>query len=384
MKHFLWHRFILCVLRAIVTPFIKRIFRYSCHKYKGPDTPSIIISNHNTDLDPALVALGFSRHMYFSASEHAFRNGFPSKVLKFVFDPIPINKTRTDITSIKEIIRRIKAGANVCLFAEGDRSFTGTTEPVSLSTAKLVKTSRADMITFRLEGGYFTSPRWSKKIRKGKMTGGIVNKYSAAELRKMTDEQVLEAIERDIHEDAYERQKKSPIHYRGKNLAEHIETVLYLCPKCKSIGTIRSKRDHFFCDCGLNATYTETGLLEGNSLPFSTITDWGRWQKEQLEEIVNNTGDRTICADEGQQLFEVRVVKGKTPVGTGAMQIDREAFCCAGMTFPLREITRFAIVGQMTLLFAINNGATYEVQSTTPRSALLYREIFRILCNGIT
>jgi len=379
MKHYLWNRFIFHFLKYVAGPFVKLIMGYRCHKNKGPDAPSFIISNHNTNLDPALVGMGFSRHMYFTTSEHALRNGFPSKVLNFIFAPISINKTRTDVASIKEIIRRIKAGANVCLFAEGDRSFTGLTAPVSLSAAKLAKASGADLITFRLEGGYFTSPRWSHSMRRGKMSGGAVNKYPAAKLKTMSDKQVLEAIERDIFEDAYECQKAESVRYRGKNLAEHIETALYLCPGCKRIGTIRSKGDRFFCGCGLSARYMETGFLEGEALPFSTTTEWGKWQAEQLEMIVNKAGDEPICTDDGQQLFEVRTAIDKVLVGEGAMWISREAFHCAGMTFPLQEITRLATVGQMTLLFARNNGTTYEVRSPTPRNALVYREIFRIL-----
>ena len=171
MKHYSWHKFILCVLRYSAGLFVRLFMGYKCRKQAGPDIPSLIISNHNTNLDPALVELGFTRHMYFLASEHAFRNGLPSRLLKFVFGPIPINKTRPDISSIKEIIRRIKAGASVCLFAEGDRSFNGITSPIALSTAKLAKASGADLITFRLVGGYFTSPRWSKKVRRGRMSG---------------------------------------------------------------------------------------------------------------------------------------------------------------------------------------------------------------------
>jgi hypothetical protein len=276
-------------------------------------------------------------------------------------------------------MHRLKAGASVCLFAEGDRSFSGITAPISLSTAKLVKTSGVDMITFRLEGGYFTSPRWSKKMRKGKMSGHVVNKYSAAELKGMTYEQVLEAIERDIFVDAYEYQKTRQTHYHGKNLAENIETALYLCPKCNRIGTIHSQGDNFFCDCGLQATNSETGYLEGESLPFSTITEWCGWQEKKLEEIVQAAGDEAICVSEDQQLFKVRAGADKAYVDTGIMQINRETFCCAGMTFPLDLITRFAIVGQMTLLFALKSGEMYEVYCEAPRSALVYREIFHIL-----
>jgi len=371
------------VLRLSTGSLVKRVMRYRCKKTKGPFSPSLIISNHCTDLDPPMVGLAFSRQMYFLASEHAFRNGFPSKVMKFLFDPIPISKTRTDIHAIREILRRLKRGANVCLFAEGDRTFTGRTVPISASTAKLAKASGADLITFRIEGGFFTHPRWAKKQRKGEMSGRIVNKYSAEELKTMTEEQVLSLIERDVFEDAYERQKVKFTRFRGNDLAESIETALFLCPGCKKLGSIRSEGNSFSCECGLSGIFTETGMLVGESLPFSTMTDWGDWQLEELSEIVNNAGDGPICSDECQMLFEVRVAVDKKLLGEGRMQIGRDGFSCAGRLFPLECITRFAVAGQMTLLFSLKDGSTYEVRSEVPRSALKYREIFRLLTEGI-
>jgi hypothetical protein len=247
----------------------------------------------------------------------------------------------------------------------------------------MVKTSGADLITYKLHGGYFTTPRWSKNKRRGKMTGECVNRYTAGDLKKMTAQQVLELIERDLFEDAYERQKTSLIPYKGKDLAESIETVLYLCPKCEKIGTIRSEGNRFFCGCGLDAVYTQTGFLEGEALPFSTITEWDRWQYDKLEEIANNAGDTTICADEGQRLYTFSSAVGSIHAGEGIMSIDRETFRCAGKEFPIDQITRFAVVGQMTLQFAMKDGESYEVRSAVPRSALKYREIFHIL-TGIT
>ena len=391
LKNYTWHRIIFRILFYTAGPLVKRYFGYSCKKLKGPDTASLVIANHNLDLDPALVALGFSRHMYFLSSEHALRAGFGSKILKLFFAPISINKAKTDVTSIKEIIRRLKLGASVCLFAEGDRSFNGVTSPIALSMAKLAKTSGADLITFRIVGGYFTSPRWAKKMRKGKMTGTLVNKYSAEQLKTMSVKELLGAIESDLYEDAYARQqmlpeqrelpgqKETPQRYKGKNLAENIETTLYVCPGCKKIGTLKSEGDRFYCGCGLSGVYTDTGYLEGDSLPFSTITEWDKWQTAELAEIIKNAGDKQICADEDQLLFEIRPATGKTLVGEGPMSIDREAFYCAGSRFLLEDITRIVVAGQMLLLFGLKEGASYEVRSRTPRSALKYREIFRLL-----
>jgi len=367
------------LLRFLAGPFVKLYMGYSCTKSKGPTKPSLIVSNHNSDLDPALVGLGFTRHIYFLSSEHALRAGLPSKILKFCFAPVPINKAHPDVTAIKEMIRRLKAGANVCLFAEGDRSFNGVTAPISLSTAKLAKTSGADLITFHIEGAYFTTPRWSKRKRKGRIKGTVVNTYTTEQLKTKTAEEVLKLIERDLFEDAYERQKEKLVRYTGKNLAENIETVLYLCPGCDAFGLIESAGNSFSCDCGLGGVYTETGFLEGELLPSTTITEWDRWQRDSLVRIVRNTGYEPICADVNQKLFEVRPAVSKTLVGEGDMYIDRTMFHCAGKHFPLDSIERFAVVGQMVLLFALKDGTSYEVRSEHPRSALKYREIFRVL-----
>ena len=369
------------MLRCTVAPFVKRSMRYSFDRQKGPDVPSIILSNHNTNIDPALVGMSFSRHMYFLASGHAFRNGLPSKLLNFVFAPIPIDKSRIDASAITDMLRRIKAGASVCLFAEGDRSFNGVTGPIPPATAKLIRTSGADLITFRIDGGYFTCPRWARFRRRGKMSGRFVNRYTAAELKSMTLPQLCSIIERDLYEDAYERQKVSLNRYKGKKLAENIETALYLCPLCNRIGTIHSENERLFCDCGLEAAYSETGFISGEALPFSTVTEWDRWQSEKLVELIDSSGDIPICSDENQTLCIVRNVTQSTLIGVGSMKIHRDALHCAGLMFPIEQITRITVIGRMTLLFALKDGATYEVHSDAPRSALKYKEIFRILTN---
>ena len=384
MKHHRWHKFWFWVLRNFAGPFLKLIMGYRCGRKQKLTAPTLILANHNTDVDPALVALGFRSYMYFVSSEHALRKENGSNLIRRLFSPIVINKTKSDAYAAKEILRRLKSGYNVCLFAEGNRSYNGLTGPIRLSTAKLVKISGADLVTFRLEGGYFTRPRWSKSKRKGKMKGSVVNHYSAEQLRAMTDEEIFSAIVRDTYEDAYKRQEEKPVCYRGKNLAEDIETALYMCPECKAIGTIHSKGNRFACDCGLSAGYTKNGYLEapkGKALAFSTITDWCRWQSEQLREVVDNSGDQPIFRDEHQKLYTFRPAEGHDLVGEGPMTISRTEFHCAGMTFPLEQITRFAIVDQMTLMFALRDGTGYEVLSDVPRSALKYLEAFLIMRN---
>jgi 1-acyl-sn-glycerol-3-phosphate acyltransferase len=381
MKNYRRHKILMRFMTAVPARILARMFRYNFKRASGPDEPSIIIANHNADVDPALVALGFKRHMYFLASEHAFRKGLLTKFLEFVFDPISFNKVKPDTSSLKEMLNRVKAGSSVALFAEGNRSFNGLTGHIPVSTAKLVKMSGAALITFRIEGGYFTTPRWAKNRRQGKMTGAVVGRYSAAEIKNMTVEEVYAIIKQDINEDAYKRQKENPIPYRGKDLAEYIERILYLCPSCDKIGTIKSSGNRFFCSCGLDAVYTETCFLEGKNLPFTTITEWDLWQVKRLAEMVNSSGGKTIFSDHEQKLFVIEPNKTREFAGMGTMSISSTELCCAGEVFPLGEITGFAVVGKMTLTFALKSGKMYEAYSDAPYSAKKYIEALRILRN---
>jgi hypothetical protein len=94
---------------------------------------------------------------------------------------------------------------------------------------------------------------------------------------------------------------------------------------------------------------------------------------------VNNAADDPICSDINQQLVLVKAALEETLAGEGPMSISRTEFHCAGMVFPLQQIKQFAIVGRMTLLFALKDGTQYEVRSVYPRSALKYLKIFDIL-----
>jgi len=354
-------------------------------EYKKPkqwSKPALILSNHNANIDPALLGIGIGRQTYFLASENVLRGGLASKILNFIFAPIPFNKTMADVSAIKEMLRRLRAGANVCLFAEGDRSFNGLTGPISPATAKLAKKSGADLVTYRLEGLYFVTPRWAINKRKGRVKGVVANIYKAEELKSMSVAEIHAAIEADLFEDAYNRQRENPVLYIGKDLAENIETVLYLCPQCHSFGTIKSSGNGFKCHCGLSGVYTETCFLEdehGKPLQFSSITDWDMWQNEQLSEIIIKAGNGVICGDDEQELYEVNPAVGNTLIGKGSMSIDKNAFHCAGKTYPIEHVDKIAVFGRQTLLFSLMDGTTYEVHSAKVRSALKYKDIFRVL-----
>lgn len=391
MKGLAWHRFVFRVLQIVMGPFLKRKLNYSYEKVKPSSRPYVILANHNTDYDPLLIGLAFPDHMYYVASEHIFRWGFVSKLINFLVAPIPRVKGTTEINTVMNIFKRLKAGANVCMFAEGNRSFSGETGEIPVSTGKLIKKSGVALITFRLDGGYFTSPRWSKTIRRGMMKGRKVKEYSVEELKNMTWEEINTAIKNDLYVDAYEEQKKNPIEYKGKKLAEDLETALYLCPKCSGIATLKSEDDRLFCSCGMDLKYDSYGYFSSNNNempPFNTVLEWCRFQdrnlREDIERIRKLPSDKLIYSDKDQTLWKADWGKNNL-IGKGSLLLynDRLVFDCVDKkyTFELKNILDLGIIGQRVIAFATNDRQAYEIKSEHPRSALKYREIIKYLKN---
>ncbi|MGI6050165.1 MAG: lysophospholipid acyltransferase family protein [Acetivibrionales bacterium] len=384
-----WHRAAYSILRVLVGPFLNHKLNYSCEKVRPKSNPYIVLANHNTDYDPFLVGLAFPDQIYYVASEHIFRWGLISSLIKFIVAPIPRLKATTEIHTVMEILRKLRAGANVCLFAEGNRSFSGETGQIHPSTGKLIKKSGVSLITFRLHGGYFTSPRWSKGLRRGKMTGRMVREYTPDELKKMTSEEITKAIERDLYVNAYEEQKEECIPYTGKNLAHNLETALYRCPECNKIDSLKSEGDRFYCSCGLDLTYNEYGFFTSNTEKepvFMTVLDWVRWQEavlaKEIEGIKSLSPDNVIYSDKDQTLWnaakEKNILVGK---GTLLLYNDRLVFDSGEekYTFGINDLSSLEIIGQRVIAFATNDRQAYEIKSDWPRSALKYRDIFNYL-----
>jgi 1-acyl-sn-glycerol-3-phosphate acyltransferase len=379
MRKNIGHQAAWTIFFALVRPFVRPIIGYRYKREKRIVGPAIIMGNHNLDIDVGLLGLSYGRAMRVVASEHVFRKGVLTFLIKLFFAPIVRMKGKTEIRTVRDILNVVKAGGLVSLFPEGNRSYNGLTGEIAQASASLLRMAKCQLITFRIEGGYFKHPRWARKGRRGPVSGREIGRYSAEELQAMTTDEVLELIRCDLHEDAYQRQKLSPAKYAGDNLAETIEAALYLCPNCGQIGSIQSRGDRFFCSCGLDMCYTDTGMLQtrnGIEARFSTVTDWDLWQQGKTEELVCRAGEGVIARDEGLTLYQITPCKKDELLETGTLSITRSALTCGAALFPLEEISDLAIIDLNTLVFETRSGGYFEIRGKGAYSALKYRRIY--------
>lgn len=346
------------MLRPLVITFLKVKFGYKYDRATNLPDNYIVLSNHTTDYDPLFVASSFPDQIYFVASEHITRWKLAYPLLQFFFEPIIRYKGSVAASTVKEVLQKTRKGASVCLFAEGVRSWDGVTQPILPSTGKMVKKARCGLVTYKITGGYFSSPNWSEgkgSTRKGPIHGAPVRIYTKEELEAMTVDEINEAIRRDLYEDAYERQVQTPQKYKGKNLAEHMENLIFLCPKCGGIETIRTQNDTVFCSaCDMSFRYTEYGMLEG--IEQTTIRDLAAWQRREVERAVDK---QVVYTSENGILNSIRNHEA-IPVSHGTISLSSESLTCGNKEIPLSDISDMAIYGRHGLVFTAQK-AYYEL-----------------------
>lgn len=345
---FLWH-----LLRWPV----KKVFAFTCDEDREEE-PTLIISNHVTNFDPILVAYSFpGRRFHFVASEHLFRMGFLSKLLTYLFEPVARRKGVSGGDTALACVRKLRAGKTVGLFAEGETTWDGKTAEIFSATGRLAQMGKCRLITYRLEGAYFTAPRWGKGIRRGKMHGRIVGVYSAEEVKAMGKD-ITAVIQRDIYEDADQRQLEAPVAYGKNHLAENLEVVLVKCPACGAYETLSGKGNFLHCTCGKQWEFTPFGRFQPAE-PFETVAQWDAWQRRQLE------GEDPAFRAEGLTLSLLEDGHSQQVLGTGTLELKAGVLSCCGHAFSMEEISSMALITTKRLLFTVGN-SYYELKAKKP------------------
>ena len=350
------------ILAVVVSPFFHRIFRYRHDRYKLQG-PTLVVANHVTNYDPILLGMAFPKDpMRFVASEHLFRMGFVSKLLRAVFDPIARRKGTSGADTAMACTRALRDGRSVCLFAEGECSWDGATADIFAATGRLARMGTATLITVRLEGGYLTAPRWGRGIRRGRMHGRIVGIYTPEDLKAMDKDAITGVIQRDITENAWARQAEAPVRYRHRRRAENLQTVLYGCPRCGKIGRLSSKGKYLTCHCGAKWEYTEFGTFSPAE-PFENMQQWDAWQKQLLHNALEDGSLR--LQDSGMTMVDLLEDHQQKLVAQGDLILENGVLSCGDQHLPLTQIDDMALVQGRTLL--ISSGSRYcQIKSADP------------------
>ncbi|MBR5437702.1 MAG: 1-acyl-sn-glycerol-3-phosphate acyltransferase [Clostridia bacterium] len=352
--------------------------------YKPKHKSFLIIGNHTEAADPGYLMAALNKYIRFIASDHTLRLSL-GWVYKNIGGVIIKYRDKPSHVLMDDVKAHLKAGVPVGLFAEGAMSLNGQTGYFSGNTGKLVKESGCALITYKFVGGYLRSPRWANKSRKGPIIGHFVGEYSPEELSKMSVEEINELIRRDIHVNVYDEQRENPLSYEGENLAECVERILYICPKCGQVGTLHSKGDDLNCECGAVYTMKADGFFHGEDVVHDNVYDWDMWQRKVWKEKLLSAEDGELIFSEGGQI--VRLVKDDVDEvlsENAELSLYKDRFEIRmedrTITMPMNKVKQSSLASKETL-FIVDDNMFLDIRSHTPRASTKYVAAWRYL-NG--
>lgn len=315
------------VLKPPVSWYLRRLFNISveANPLREVREPYLLLGHHVTNLDPVIGNMCANRLVRFIAGD-ANQDSLIKRFLLALVESIPFAKNRSDAKSIRRLVRHVQAGRPVGLYPEGGRNWDGATDRLVPATAKLIKLLRIPVYGIFYKGGYLSRPRWADFPRRGKMVVEIKQLFSREAVREKSAEEIYAGLVDKLAYNEYAWQARVRIPFPGKNLAEHIERLLYLCPHCQAVDSLVSQGDKFHCTrCKSEYIYNEYGDILG-CRDFADTVTWNQWQRGHLPRIV---AEGFSFANRGVALEKKDIVSGARERRTVDMTFTPDAVAWA-------------------------------------------------------
>lgn len=397
------HKFWFTVARPLVYIYLRIVanFKRTENDLKK-DQQYLIMCNHTCELDPVMVVLSAPGVIHALASDHLFKHAIFGKFVRYIAEPIPIVRAQVDLKSIKEALCAKKDGGSILIFPEANCCFSGKTSHISHATAKLVKQFKMPVALFNVKGGYLTHPKWCNSWRKGRTTCELVRVIEPDELAQMSVDEAYDVICDALDFNDMEYQREQMVYYKGHDLLEGAERMLYQCPKCGSLSTMHSHGDWLSCaECGYEVRLNHYGFFEGEDVVIDSFDKWDDWQREQAVKLVtegnyDSSGKEPILISESDELYRAKRAEHNVLVGVGsfALYCDRLEFCTKNAyekdeagdlhnigpknyVWKFSEISKISCVSKNKVQMSAGEKEYYEIHSpNTYRSAYAYMIYF--------
>ena len=175
------------------------VFRIRCRgREHVPATGGgLVLSNHQSHLDPVLIGLACDRRLNYLARQTLFRFA-PFRWLINSLDAIPLDREGLGIGGIKETLKRLKREELVLMFPEGTRTRDGEVGKLKPGFCALARRANVPLVPVAIEGAFNAWPR-SQPLP---LPAAIHIQFGApllpADIAPLDDTQLLAEVDRRI------------------------------------------------------------------------------------------------------------------------------------------------------------------------------------------
>ncbi len=123
----------------------------------------LIVSNHQSYLDPPMLTLRLPRPAAFLAKSELFNGGLFEGFIRGV-NAFPVRQGAGDKGAMRESIALLKHGWLLTVFAEGSRTFDGSIGPAQKGAGLMVRKAGVPVVPTVIDGAYQAWPRVGRKL----------------------------------------------------------------------------------------------------------------------------------------------------------------------------------------------------------------------------
>jgi 1-acyl-sn-glycerol-3-phosphate acyltransferase len=159
----------------------------------------LVVSNHQSFLDPVLLAMPPHRESSFMARDTLFRNKYFSRFIRWL-NAFPVRRDESDIGAIKESLRRLKSGFILVAFPEGTRTRDGDVGPMKPGIVLLARKARVPIQPAVVLGAFECLPRNRNTPRFHPLIVAYGRPLPVEQIAAMDDRACIDEIRRRIIE----------------------------------------------------------------------------------------------------------------------------------------------------------------------------------------
>ena len=134
-----------------------------------PRTGGVLLAaNHQSFMDPVLVAMVLPREMHFMARRSLFRNPVFRAII-VSYNAFAIERDTADVKGVKEAIARLEAGNILLVFPEGTRTENGKIGRMKPGIGMLAERAAVPIVPVLIDGAYEVWPKGALIPRPGRI-----------------------------------------------------------------------------------------------------------------------------------------------------------------------------------------------------------------------
>jgi 1-acyl-sn-glycerol-3-phosphate acyltransferase len=157
----LW-RFVQAIARLLTT----LVFDLKVYGLENvPKTGGVLLlANHQSYLDPVLVAVQLRRPVAFMAKSELFTNRYFGWLIR-ALHAFPVRQTGVAKEAIQEAVKQLNSGRILNIYPEGSRSEDGEIAPIQKGVTLILRMAEVPIVPVAIDGSFDAWPKHNKLFR---------------------------------------------------------------------------------------------------------------------------------------------------------------------------------------------------------------------------